>query len=248
MIYKLEVIGFNISSCIKAQLYGAHRIELCDNPSEGGTTPSAGFIEGARKKLQIELNVMIRPRGGDFLYTDEEFEIMKKDVMICKQSGCDGIVTGMLTADGEVNKRQLSKIVEAAYPLSVTFHRAFDHAMNPFQAMEEIIAAGCSTILTSGQMPDAMEGATLIEQLVRQADDRIIIMPGSGVRASNIRSLATKTRAREFHSSARKQVESRMNYFNPNMKEIHSAYGVDKLEVRTMVDELNHLFRNQHED
>ena len=126
MIFKLEVIGFNIESCIVAQAAGAHRIELCDNPEEGGTTPSYGFIKAAREKLQIALFPIIRPRGGDFLYSNEEFEIMKTDIKRCNQLGCDGVVIGMLNADGTVDKKRNASLVELAYPLGVTFHRAFD--------------------------------------------------------------------------------------------------------------------------
>ena len=124
MIFKLEIIGFNIESCIIAQAAGAHRIELCDNPGEGGTTPSYGFIKKAREVLQIELYCMIRPRGGDFFYTDEEFDIMKTDVQTCKQLGCDGVVIGMLNQDGTVDKERCKKLVELAYPMGVTYQRA----------------------------------------------------------------------------------------------------------------------------
>src|SRR6187402_2601217 len=126
MKHTLEVIGFNIESCIIAQSAGAQRIELCDNPGDGGTTPSYGFIKAARNKLSIELFPIIRPRGGDFLYSDDDFEIMKKDVLICKKAGCDGIVTGILKTDGTVDISRCTQLVEMAYPLGITFHRAFD--------------------------------------------------------------------------------------------------------------------------
>jgi copper homeostasis protein len=203
MKYKLEVIGFTIEGCAIAQSAGAHRIELCDNPADGGTTPSYGFIKAARKILQIELYNMIRPRGGDFFYSDDEFEIMKTDIKISKQLGCDGIVLGMLMKEKKVDKRRCGQLVELAYPLGVTFHRAFDRTADPFVALQDIIDIGCERILTSGQKPNAAEGKDMIAALIKAADDRIIIMPGAGVRSDNIINLAESTNAKEFHSSAR---------------------------------------------
>jgi copper homeostasis protein len=216
---KLEIIGFNIESCIAAQQAGAHRIELCDNPSEGGTTPSYGFIKAAREKLSIELFVMIRPRGGDFLYSDDEFEIMKADIKVCKELGCDGIVIGVLNKDGSIDKKRCEELVVWAYPLGVTFHRAFDRTNDPFKALEDIIETGCERILTSGLQPKATDGIQIIKELIAQADDRIIIMPGSGVTSENIISLVENTGAVEFHSSASIHVESKMNYENAAMNE-----------------------------
>jgi len=231
---KLEIIGFNIESCIAAQEAGADRIELCDNPSEGGTTPSYGFIKAAREKLSIELYVMMRPRGGDFLYSDDEFEIMKQDIAMCKNLGCDGVVLGMLTAGGNVDKKRCRQLVDYAYPLGVTFHRAFDRAKDALQTLENIIEIGCERILTSGQRPKAIDGIELIKQLILQADDRIIIMPGSGVNAENILSLAESTGAVEFHSSASIFPDSRMNYENELMKENLQHILVNKEEVSKM--------------
>lgn len=241
MAYTLEVIGFNIESCMLAQSAGANRIELCDNPAEGGTTPSWGFIKAARERLQVHLFPIIRPRGGDFLFSDAEFEIMKTDVKLCKQLGCDGVVIGMLDADGTIDKERCAALVELAYPLGVTFHRAFDRVNDPFKAMEDIIDIGCERILTSGGRPTALEGAATIAALIKQADERIIIMPGSGVRADNIIDLAKKTGATEFHSSARVHAESRMNYTNKAMKEDLVSVIVDEEEVRLMADLLNNL-------
>ena len=200
MNFKLEVIGFNIESCQLAQAAGADRIELCDNPADGGTTPSYGFIKAAREKLHIALFPIIRPRGGDFLYSDDEFKIMKTDVKLCKQLGCDGVVIGMLNADGTVDKKRCSQLIELAYPLGVTFHRAFDRVNDASKALEDIIEIGCERILTSGLKPTAPEGIDIITALIKQADERIIIMPGSGVRSDNIIELAKKSGAIEFHS------------------------------------------------
>jgi copper homeostasis protein len=239
MSFKLEVIGFNIENCMLAQSAGARRIELCDNPEEGGTTPSCGFIKAAREKLKIDLFPIIRPRGGDFLYNDEEFEIMKTDVKLCKQLGCDGVVIGMLNADGTIDKKRNAALVELAYPLGVTFHRAFDRAADPLQAMEDIIGIGCERILTSGQKPNAADGAELIAQLIKQADERIIIMPGSGVRSKNVIELAKKTGATEFHTSARINAKSKMSFINKSMNEELNTVSVDADEIKKILTHLN---------
>ena len=234
MQFKLEVIAFNIESCELAQKSGANRIELCDNPGEGGTTPSHGMIKAARKKVNIDLFPIIRPRGGDFFYSDDEFEIMKEDVLLCKNIGCDGVVIGLLNEDGTVDKKRTSQLVNLAYPMSVTFHRAFDRANDPFKAMEDIIECGCERILTSGQQPIAMEGIDLIASLIKQADERIIIMPGSGLRSDNIISIAKQSGAVEFHSSARTNSDSKMKFNNPTMKEQLKTVVLDANEVSKM--------------
>lgn len=238
MSFKLEVIGFTIEGCILAQSAGASRIELCDNPGDGGTTPSYGFIKAAREKLSINLFPIIRPRGGDFFYSEEEFEIMKTDVKLCKQLGCDGVVIGMLHADGTIDKKRNYALVELAYPLGVTFHRAFDRTTDAFKAMEDIIDIGCERILTSGQRPNALDGADLIAQLVKQADERIVIMPGSGVRSENIIELAKKTGAKEFHTSARININGGMSYSNPAMNENLRSVTVDEAEVKKIITNL----------
>lgn len=253
MNFKLEVIGFNIESCIIAQAAGAHRIELCDNPGEGGTTPSFGLIKAARQNLHIELYPIIRPRGGDFLYSAAEFEVMKSDIIICKELGCDGVVIGMLNVDGTVDKDRCRQLVELAYPLGVTFHRAFDRTKKPLLAshggrdeydegsaffsvaLEDIIETGCERILTSGLMPTALEGVETIANLVKQANERIIIMPGSGVRADNIIELAKNTGAVEFHSSARIIIETKMNYTNLEMNEQLRSISADEKEIKKMI-------------
>ncbi len=236
---KLEIIGFNIESCIAAQESGADRIELCAGPGEGGTTPSYAFINAAREILDIDLYVMIRPRGGDFLYCDEEFEIMKKDVQICKEFGCDGIVTGILTAAGKVDKNRCKELVDLAYPLEVTFHRAFDRVKEPLEALEDIIDLGFERVLTSGLKPKAVESTNLLAELIKKAEERIIIMPGSGVNSENIISIAESTGAKEFHSSATFSKESRMSYINPEMKESLTYVSVNKEEAKKMRQLLN---------
>lgn len=233
---KLEIIGFNIESCISAQEAGANRIELCAGAGEGGTTPSYGFMKAAREKLHIDLYVMIRPRGGDFLFSDDDFEIMKNDVAVCKQLGCDGIVTGILTSDGKVDKPRCRQLVELAYPLGATFHRAFDRVADPFEALEDVIACGFERILTSGLKPKGIEGASLLSQLVKQAEDRIIVMPGSGVTADNILSLVESTGVKELHSSAGVMKKSKMQFQNKEMQESLEYQSASKEAVSKMVE------------
>jgi len=210
MKFKLEICVDSLESAMNAQAAGADRIELCDNLAEGGTTPSYGMIISARKNLSIGLHVIIRPRGGDFLYSPQEFEIMLKDIEICRESEVDGVVTGLLNADGTIDVERTKYLAESATPMAVTFHRAFDLCSDPAKGMEDIILTGATRILTSGQMNFAMEGAELISRLVRMAGERIIIMPGSGLDESNIASIAELTGAKEFHLTGRNSVDSKM--------------------------------------
>jgi copper homeostasis protein len=240
-MYQLEVIAFNIASCITAQTAGANRIELCDNPGEGGTTPSAGMISRARDVTSLLLYPIIRPRGGDFLYSDDEFRIMLHDVKLCNAIGTDGVVVGMLNADGSIDKERVKKLVDAAYPLGVTFHRAFDRVKDPVQSLEDVIECGCERILTSGLRPGVTEGTDHLRQLVEWADHRIIIMPGSGLRSSNLEEIAKKTGAREFHSSARLTMPTAMEYINEGMNENLVQTALDEDEVRHMRSILDQL-------
>jgi copper homeostasis protein len=241
MTFILETIAFTIESCKKAQAAGAQRIELCDNPGEGGTTPSYGFIKAARAKLQIQLYPIIRPRGGDFLYSNDEFELIKADIKICKDVGCDGVVIGMLNEDASIDKIRCSQLVNLAYPMGVTFHRAFDRVIDMKQALEDVIEIGCERILTSGLFPTALEGVHNLKKIISQANERIIIMPGSGVRASNIADIALQTNAIEFHSSARKMISSNMKAFNETMKENLQSVDVDEEEIKQMLEQLKSL-------
>ncbi len=208
----IEVCANSVESCIAAQKGGAYRVELCDNLYEGGTTPSAATVEVARKYINIKLNVIIRPRGGDFCYSDIEFEVMKKDIETVKKLGADGIVTGILKEDGNIDIERTKELIEIAQPMSVTFHRAFDVCQNPIKALDELIEMKVDRLLTSGQRNKATEGAELIAELVKRADGRIKIMPGSGVNAQNIKELKEKTSAKEFHLSGRRNYDSRMKY------------------------------------
>lgn len=241
MPFNLEIIGFNLASCRIAQANGASRIELCDNPGDGGTTPSYGFIKAARKLLQIELYCMIRPRGGDFFYSDEEFEVMKADIKTAKELGCDGVVIGMLNKVGSIAKEQCKQLVKLAYPMGVTFQRAFDRVKDPFAALEDVIDTGCERILTSGLVPSCHDGAKLIGELNAKAAGRISIMPGSGLRSSNLIDVARITGATEFHTSARIFTDTQMDFVNPAMEEDLKNVMVDAEEVARMVQLLQKI-------
>jgi copper homeostasis protein len=189
---------------------------LCDNLLEGGTTPSAGCIKVARE-VKIGLHVMIRPRGGDFLYSAQELEVMREDIRIAKDLGADGVVFGSLTPDGQVDRAQTAELTRLARPMKVTFHRAFDMCRDPQQALEELIDLGVERILTSGQESSCLEGMELIAALVRQAAGRIVVMPGGGLTPRNLRRIAIFTGVQEIHLSARASVESGMRYRNPRV-------------------------------
>lgn len=230
----LEIAVFNIESALRAEAANADRLELCENPAYGGTTPSAGFLKCIAQKVSIPVFPIIRPRGGDFLYTKPEFAVMQQDILLCKTLGFPGIVMGALKKDGTIDGENISRLVELAYPMEVTFHRAFDRAAHPMESLEKIIECGCSRILTSGQQPNAHAGKTLIKELIQQADDRIIILPGSGVRKENIRALIDFTGAQEMHSSARKPVPSSMEFIREAMQENLENISVDEDEIIEM--------------
>ena len=213
----LEACVNSAVSAREAWLGGANRVELCENLADGGTTPSAGSITWARKHMSAGLFVMIRPRGGDFLYSDAEFEIMKADLLRAKELGADGIVFGILCADGTIDEARTSEVILLARPMGVTFHRAFDMTADPFEAMETLIRLGADRILTSGQKRTAPEGAGLIRDLVARAAGRIVIMPGSGVKEDNLAALAGMTGATEFHVHLEKQVPGGMSFHQPGV-------------------------------
>jgi copper homeostasis protein len=211
---EMEVCANSVSSAIEAQRGGAKRVELCAGLTEGGTTPSYAEIALAKRMLDIEVFPIIRPRGGDFLYTDLEFELMKEDIRICRSLNCEGIVTGILTKEGKVDKVRCAELVELAKPMKVAFHRAFDMVENMEEALEDIISLGIVRILTSGGKASAAEGAEILARLVDLAGDRISIMPGAGVSTANIAALIGLSGAKEFHASARLPVSSNMIYRN----------------------------------
>jgi copper homeostasis protein len=214
--------------------HSPNRIELCADAGEGGTTPDYGTIKLVKENVDIDVYPIIRPRGGDFFYSAEEFTIMKADILMCKDLGCEGVVIGMLQQDGSIDAEHCKKLVALAYPMGVTFHRAFDRAVNPFETLESIISTGCERILTSGHKPTAPEGAPLLKDLIRQANDRIVIMPGSGVRAANIIDLAKQTAAVEFHSSASFKLNSSMLYLNDAMQENLQTITANENDIRGM--------------
>lgn len=216
--FMVEVCANGVESCLAAQQGGADRVELCAGIPEGGTTPSYGEIKVARRVLTTtRLHVIIRPRGGDFLYSDLEVERMAADIAVCRDLGVDGVVFGCLTADGTIDVEKNRYLMECSQGMSVTMHRAFDRAADPEQALEQIIALGFNRILTSGQQPKAIQGVDLLARLNRQAAGRIILMAGSGVTEQNIKEIRDVTGLNEFHFSGRESVPSAMQYVNPNL-------------------------------
>ena len=206
----LEICAGSVESAIAARDGGAARIELCAALEIGGTTPSAGLIAEARKIKGIVLNVIIRPRGGDFLYNEHEAACMEQDIRTCRQLGADGVVIGALTAEGDIDTALCKRLIDAADGMSITFHRAFDMCRYPKRALEELIAIGCDRVLTSGQAATAEDGLPLLKELVQQAAGRISIMPGCGVNSGNAARILQATAAVEIHASARKSVGSGM--------------------------------------
>jgi copper homeostasis protein len=244
--YLIEVCASQVQSALAAQEGGAKRVELCDNLFEGGTTPSYAAIKLSRAKLKIGLNVMIRPRGSDFCYSNLEFEIMKEDIQVCKKLGADGVVFGILLPDGNVDVARTKHLVDLARPLSITFHRAFDMTPEPFKALDEIIDLGIDRILTAGQKNTAPEGVELIGQLVKKAGNRIIIMPGSGINEQNIKEIRDRTGAKEFHLTGRKWIESKMKYrkegiFMGGLSQIpeYQVSFTDAERIRKVVNQVN---------
>ena len=237
MKYIIEIATSDFLTTKSAVEGGADRIELCANLAEGGTTPSYAHIKKCKESFSIPLFPIIRPRGGDFLYNKDEFEIMKNDIKLCKELGCEGIVIGLLNMDGTIDMTRTSELIELSYPLEVTFHRAFDRCKDPFEALESLIEIGVERILTSGQQLSVIDGMELVAQLNKQADDRIIIMPGSGVRKENIKMLAEKTGCREFHSSLRGKHKSDMQFIHPAFASSEESYSnnyIDAEEVKAL--------------
>jgi len=219
--YTIEIATTDFTTTEAAVKGGADRIELCSAISEGGLTPSFGLLKQCREKFSLPVFPIVRPRSGDFLYSDDEFEIIRRDVLLCKQLNCDGVVIGFLKKDGSIDRKRTEQMVTLAYPMEVTFHRAFDRCKEPFEALEEIIEAGCQRILTSGQQLKAEDGIELISQLIERAKERIIIMPGGGIKPDNIKSIAEKTGAVEFHGALRNSIETKMEFKN----EVFAAVG-----------------------
>ena len=197
----LEIACFNLESCLIAQKAGAHRIELCENYKEGGISPSPELIQKVKKELTIPVFVMIRPRLGNFIYSAEEFQVMKMQVLFCKEKKCDGLVFGILDSENKVDIKSCKELVELAKPLPCTFHRAFDEIQHSEQALEDLINCGFKRILTSGKQKTAIEGSSSIIKLIQKTNNRIQIVAGGGIRSGNISKLKN-TGAKEFHSAA----------------------------------------------
>jgi copper homeostasis protein len=198
----LEIACFNAESAVIAQQNGADRVELCANMLEGGTTPNFEIARKVRDELTIKMNVMIRPRGGDFVYTDAEFEQMKYEIVQFKKINVDGFVFGILNVDNSFNEERNKELVALASPVPCTFHRAFDVVLNVYESLESLIDCGFQTVLTSGQGENVMEGIEVLQTLVKKANGRIIVMPGGGLRSTNIEALDQKVKASFYHSSA----------------------------------------------
>jgi copper homeostasis protein len=211
---RIEICVDSVEGAIAAERGGADRVELCDSLIEGGTTPSAGAIKLARARLKIGLQVIIRPRGGDFLYTPTEFEVMAEDVRMAKSLGADGVVIGCLTAAGDVDTARARSLIDLARPLNVTFHRAFDMCRDPRRGLEDLVELGVDRVLTSGQEATCLEGQELLAELQRQAAGRIIILPGGGLTSRNIRRIVEATGVTEVHLSSRATVDSGMEFRN----------------------------------
>ncbi|HLH37346.1 MAG TPA: copper homeostasis protein CutC [Alloacidobacterium sp.] len=208
----LELCLESVDSVIAADRGGAQRVELCANLLEGGTTPSAGTIRAARENARIAINVMVRPRGGDFLYTDAEFVSMLHDIGIAKELGADGIVLGLLRADGTVDVERTRQLVELAAPLPVTFHRAIDVSRDLLEALEDVISTGAARVLTSGGQPSVVAGAPMVAKMVEAAKDRIIVMPGCGITPDNVLSILETTGANEVHIALEEEIQSGMQF------------------------------------
>lgn len=208
--FEIEVCANSVLSAIAAEKGGADRVELCDNLYEGGTTPSAGMIFQAKQQTAIDVFPIIRLRGGDFLYSETEMQIMLKDIAMARQMGADGFVIGCLNQDGKVDYENCARLIDAAKGLPITFHRAFDMCDDAFEALETIKKIGIQRILTSGQKNKAIDGIPLIAELVKAAGDDLKIMAASGITEDNIIEIAKQTKARAFHLSLRESYESKM--------------------------------------
>ena len=229
----IEIAVYNIESALRAQEGGADRIELCDSPGEGGTTPSYGTIEVVRNNTNLDVFVMLRPRGGDFCYSNDEFYSMKRDLLQCQKLSVDGFVFGMLNPDGTIDKKRCKELIDKARPLRVTCHRAFDMTRDPFEALEDCIEVGFERILTSGQQAKAELGVGLIAELVKKARERIKIMPGSGVNEDSVQKIVSGTGVSEIHFSALALKDSRMEFRNPAITAMGSDQG-SEYKLRTV--------------
>lgn len=208
----IEICLESATSVVNAEKGGADRVELCSDLFEGGLTPTLGTFRVARRLTKIKINCMVRPRGGDFCYSDDEFEVMKEDARIFKEEGADGIVFGILTPDGEIDMERSRELIDIVRPLPVTFHRAFDMTRDAFRSLENLIALGVDRVLTSGLEATVPEGADMLAELVEKAGDRIIVMPGCGITERNFGKLKAKIKAKEYHVHLPVESGSMMTY------------------------------------
>ena len=229
---KIEVCAFNLESCINAQNGGASRIELCGNPTEGGTTPAPGVLIQARKLVDIQLYPIIRPRGGYYFYSADEIESIRQDILFCKNIGCDGVSIGAQKMDGSLDLDLCKQFVEWAYPMKATLNKAFDLSPDLEQSLEDAIDAGFERILTSGGKKAAIDALDILGGLMKQAAERIIIMPGCGLRSYNVAEIAKATRAREYHSAARIDLANPLTYQNPLVHDLGSVFNASAEEVQ----------------
>ncbi len=237
--FTLEICAFSFEACLKAEHAGADRIELCTNPEEGGTTPPYSLIKKACSSLPIAIVPIIRPRGGNFYYSDDEFEMMKEDISMAKELGCFGVALSVLNKDYTIDVQRTKELVELAYPMQVTFVRGFDLTPDPLQALQDVISTGCNRILTSGMQLKAEENLSLLKQLTEIAGDKISIMPGSGINTDNIKRIAKEINASEYHASAR--------IFDRDERLMHFGFGkkvsCDQKAIMQMKNILNNLHR-----
>lgn len=235
--YQLEICSNSPQSACYAAEGGATRIELCQNLENGGTTPSYGQIVQARKLVDIGIHVLIRPRRGDFVYTDLEFDEMLADIQFCKEAGCDGVVIGVLNSDATIDVTRTKLLTEAARPMHVTFHRAFDKCADPKAALTVLMNLGIDRVLTSGLQNKAEEAVTLLKELVDYAADHIVIMPGAGVDSTNMEMILQATGAKAIHSSAKVSLASTMEYDRVEVSGMNeSIYSTSKEKVRQLAD------------
>nr|WP_321411304.1 copper homeostasis protein CutC [uncultured Carboxylicivirga sp.] len=246
-MYKLEVSTYSIEGVKEALKLGVDRLELCANIKEGGTTPSYGFIKVALNTGHPNVFIIVRPRGGDFLYSNDEFDIIKKDIIEAKKMGVHGVVCGILNADGSIDKCRTRQLVELAEPMKFTFHRAFDMSRDYKKSLADLIDLKVDTVLTSGTKETALEGKEIIKELVEMAAGKINILVGSGVNASNIEELQVATGANEYHMSAVKMVQSEMTFTNNNLNmgniesEEYLKQTVDKEKIEAAMKVINKL-------
>lgn len=242
----IEVCASSVESILEAKKGGAQRIELCDNLPSGGTTPPLSWIELSCQTSDLQTFVLIRPREGDYLYTESEFQTMKRDIQHCGEAGCQGVVIGILTEDGKVDMPRSKELVDLAksYNMQVTFHRAIDRAVDIIEAMENIIALGCDRILTSGGYPTAMEGKDKLKEMVKLADGRVIILPASGINEDNAAPLAEYLGVKEVHGSFRTTRNSKMKYQTSavaSIKEEYTSQVSSAEKIKIALERLNKL-------